>query len=71
MASRITAPTSEMMKPVTLKGSVVKWEMIKPHGWIAIDVPAADGKVTKHAITQAKQVSTGVPFGSITSCPTI
>ena len=33
-------------KPLTLKGSVVKWEMINPHGWITIEVPASDGTVT-------------------------
>ena len=27
-------------KPVTLKGSVVKWEMVNPHGWITLDVTA-------------------------------
>ena len=31
-------------KPVTLKGAVVKWEMINPHGWITMDVPGPDGK---------------------------
>ena len=25
-------------KPVTLKGIVVKWEMMNPHGWITMDV---------------------------------
>jgi Family of unknown function (DUF6152) len=30
-------------KPVTLKGTVVKWEMINPHGWITLAVPGADG----------------------------
>src|ERR1700746_2099213 len=31
-------------KPVTLKGTVVKWEMMNPHGWITIDVtgPSAE-----------------------------
>src|SRR4051812_20777370 len=31
-------------KPVTLKGIVVKWEMMNPHGWITMDVtgPAGD-----------------------------
>ena len=33
-------------KPVTLKGTVVKWEMINPHGWITIDVVGPDGKTT-------------------------
>ena len=31
-------------KPVTLKGIVVKWEMINPHGWITVDVTGADGE---------------------------
>lgn len=34
-------------KPVTLKGTVVKWEMINPHGWITIDVVGQDGKTTE------------------------
>jgi hypothetical protein len=31
-------------KPVTLKGSVVKWEMINPHGWITVDVTGSGGE---------------------------
>ena len=31
-------------KPVTLKGVVVKWEMINPHGWITVDVAGPDGE---------------------------
>jgi Family of unknown function (DUF6152) len=31
-------------KPVTLEGTVVKWEMINPHGWITLSVAAPDGK---------------------------
>jgi hypothetical protein len=31
-------------KPVTLKGAVVKWEMMNPHGWITIDVPGSAGE---------------------------
>ena len=31
-------------KPVTLKGTVVKWEMINPHGWITMDVIGPEGK---------------------------
>ena len=31
-------------KPVTLKGIVMKWEMINPHGWITVDVTGADGE---------------------------
>ena len=31
-------------RPVTLKGTVVKWEMMNPHGWITMDVPGPDGR---------------------------
>ena len=37
----------DSQKPVTLKGSVVKWEMINPHGWITMDVAGPDGKTLK------------------------
>jgi hypothetical protein len=30
-------------KPVTLKGVVVKWEMMNPHGWITVDVAGPNG----------------------------
>jgi len=31
-------------KPVTLKGIVVKWEMMNPHGWITVDVSGPGGE---------------------------
>ena len=34
-------------KPLTLQGTVVKWEMINPHGWITIDVVGPDGNTTR------------------------
>lgn len=37
----------DFQKPVTLKGAVVLWEMINPHGWITIDVRAEDGKTVR------------------------
>jgi hypothetical protein len=33
----------DFQKPLTLKGTVVKWEMINPHGWITLDVTGPDG----------------------------
>jgi hypothetical protein len=30
-------------KPVTLNGTVTKFEFINPHGWVSVDVPGADG----------------------------
>jgi Family of unknown function (DUF6152) len=37
-------------KPVTLTGTVVKWEMINPHGWITLNVSGPDGEPTKWMI---------------------
>ena len=37
-------------KPVKLRGSVTKVELINPHSWIHIDVKGADGKVVSWAI---------------------
>lgn len=37
----------DFQKPVTLKGVVVQWEMINPHGWITLDVRGDDGKPTR------------------------
>src|SRR5580765_2961828 len=37
----------DSQKPVTLKGSVVKWEMINPHGWITINAMGPDGKTAE------------------------
>jgi hypothetical protein len=40
----------DSQKPVTLTGTVVKWEMINPHGWITIDVTEPDGKTAQWMI---------------------
>jgi hypothetical protein len=40
----------DALKPVTLKGTVVKWEMINPHGWITVDVLGPDGKIAQWMI---------------------
>ena len=37
----------DFQKPVTLKGVVVLWEMINPHGWITIDVRGEDGRTVE------------------------
>lgn len=36
----------DVSKPMTLHGTLVKWEMINPHSWFHIDVKAPDGTVT-------------------------
>ena len=40
-------------KPMTLKGTVVKWELINPHSWIHMDVKGQDGKVERWMIESA------------------
>jgi hypothetical protein len=34
-------------RPLLLKGTVVKWELVNPHSWIHLDVKGADGTVTR------------------------
>ena len=40
----------DINKPLTLKGTLAKWEMINPHSWFHIDVTGPDGKVTEWMI---------------------
>lgn len=35
----------DINKPITLQGTLVKWEMINPHSWFHIDIKDSDGKV--------------------------
>ena len=36
----------DVAKPLTLKGTMTKWDMVNPHSWFHIDVKGPDGKVT-------------------------
>lgn len=40
----------DVNKPLTLKGTLTKWEMINPHSWFHLDVKDPDGKVTEWMI---------------------
>ena len=35
----------DVNKPLKLRGTVTKWEMINPHSWIHLDVKDPEGKV--------------------------
>lgn len=35
----------DVNKPLKLRGTVTKWELVNPHSWIRLDVKGADGKV--------------------------
>ncbi len=37
----------DVNKPLTLKGTLSKWEMINPHSWFHLDVKGPDGQVTE------------------------
>jgi hypothetical protein len=36
----------DVNKPITLKVTLVKWEMVNPHSWFHVTVKEPDGKVT-------------------------
>jgi hypothetical protein len=40
----------DSQKPITLHGTVVKFEMINPHGLLTLDVKADDGQAVRWAI---------------------
>ena len=40
----------DVNQPVTLKGTLVVWEMINPHSWFHINVKGPDGKMTEWMI---------------------
>ena len=59
-------------KPLELRGTLVKWEMINPHSWFHLDVTEADGAVVtwlieggspNELIRQGVTMNT-VPFGT-------
>ena len=37
----------DVNKPLTLKGTLSKWEMINPHSWFHLDVKNPDGSTTE------------------------
>jgi hypothetical protein len=40
----------DVKKPLTLKGTIVKWEMINPHSWFHIEVKGPNGEVVEWMI---------------------
>jgi len=40
----------DINRPLTLRGTVTKWQVTNPHSWIHIDVKGPDGKVVPWAI---------------------
>ena len=40
----------DVKKPLTLKGTITKWEMINPHSWFHIEVKNPDGSIVEWMI---------------------
>jgi hypothetical protein len=40
----------DVTKPMTLKGTLVKWEMVNPHSWFHIDERKPDGAIVNWMI---------------------
>jgi hypothetical protein len=40
----------DVKKPLTLKGTITKWEMINPHSWFHLDVKEPDGNTVEWMI---------------------
>jgi DNA/RNA endonuclease YhcR with UshA esterase domain len=40
----------DVEKPLTLKGKLVKWDMINPHSWFHLDIEDDDGTVVTWSI---------------------
>ena len=40
----------DVNRPLKLRGTVTKWEMVNPHSWIHVDVKGPDGKVASWMI---------------------
>ena len=40
----------DVNKPLTLKGTLVQWEMINPHSWFHIEVKTPEGEVVEWMI---------------------
>ena len=51
MAHHAFAAEFDVNQPITLKGTMSKWEMVNPHSWFHLDVKdAATGKITEWMI---------------------
>jgi len=47
IAHHAFAAEFDASKPLLLKGTVAKWELVNPHSWIHLDVKNPDGTTTR------------------------
>ena len=50
LAHHAFAAEFDINKPIQLRGTLLKWEMINPHSWFHLDVKDADGKIVSWMI---------------------
>ena len=46
VAHHAFAAEFDVNRPLTLKGTLVKWEMVNPHSWFHLDIKDKDGKIS-------------------------
>ena len=46
LAHHAFAAEFDVNRPLTLKGTLVKWEMVNPHSWFHLDIKDKDGKIS-------------------------
>jgi hypothetical protein len=47
LAHHAFAAEFDVNRPLTLKGSLVKWDMVNPHSWFHLNVKGPDGKLVE------------------------
>jgi Family of unknown function (DUF6152) len=47
MAHHAFSAEFDVKKPITLKGTLVRWDMINPHSWFHIEVKSPSGEVVE------------------------
>jgi hypothetical protein len=55
-------------RPISLEGTLAKWEMINPHSWFHIDVDGPDGEVVRWRVeggTPNTLIRNGVTINSV------
>jgi len=50
LAHHAFAAEFDINKPIQLRGTLLKWEMINPHSWFHLDVKDSDGKIVSWMI---------------------